>query len=213
LCQQSAIAYCALLAIGWQSEKGELVTAFSRLITDWMPLCMSNAMAFSSLLLSAEVGLRAALGEYPWSSCAVTLSMNCISLLRKEIDNPSGDVSDTMIATVVNMAAAELVFVRDPITFENHRRGLRQMVKLRGGVDKLTGILKGMVLWATQLDDALKINTQDVNDEANGTAGVQEEAPSTALTTHADELSSRSYDEILESARSLQPREFFAVAS
>ena len=34
--------------------------------------------------------------------------MNCISLLRKEIDNPSGDVSDTMIATVVNMAAAEV---------------------------------------------------------------------------------------------------------
>jgi hypothetical protein len=59
----------------------------------------------------------------------------------------------------------------------------------------------------------LKINTEDVNDVANGTAGVQKEALTTALTTHADEVSSRSYDEIMESARPLQQREFFVAAS
>jgi hypothetical protein len=59
----------------------------------------------------------------------------------------------------------------------------------------------------------LKISTEDVNDEANGTAGVQKEVLTTALTTHADEVSSRSYDEIMESAPFLQQRELFVAAS
>jgi hypothetical protein len=34
--------------------------------------------------------------------------MECMTLLRQEIDNPNGEVSDVMIATVVNIAFSEV---------------------------------------------------------------------------------------------------------
>ena len=52
--------------MGWQSETGEQATTMDLLLTQFMPLCISNVMTFSALLLSSETGLRAALGEHPW---------------------------------------------------------------------------------------------------------------------------------------------------
>jgi hypothetical protein len=38
---------------------------------------------------------------------AIKLAMKCISLLRKDIDNPGKYVSDTAMAAVANIACAE----------------------------------------------------------------------------------------------------------
>jgi hypothetical protein len=57
---------CQQTVIGWQSETEEGVTGLSRLVTEWIPLCITNIMPFSAMLLSTEVSLRRALGESPW---------------------------------------------------------------------------------------------------------------------------------------------------
>jgi hypothetical protein len=38
--------------------------------------------------------------------------MNCVRLLRKELNNPNGEVSNAMIATVVIMAQVEVSLLR-----------------------------------------------------------------------------------------------------
>jgi len=38
--------------------------------------------------------------------------MECVELLRKEIDGPSREVSDIMIAAVINMAGSEVSTLR-----------------------------------------------------------------------------------------------------
>jgi hypothetical protein len=42
------------------------------------------------------------------SLCAITLSMECVGLLRTEIETPNRELRDVTIATVVNMAASEV---------------------------------------------------------------------------------------------------------
>ena len=39
---------------------------YIRLVTQWIPLCMKNAMAFNSFLLAAETGLMVAYKLDPW---------------------------------------------------------------------------------------------------------------------------------------------------
>jgi hypothetical protein len=53
-------------AMGLQTEKDDAATMLERLLTGWIPLCISNTMSFSALLLSSETALRAALNENPW---------------------------------------------------------------------------------------------------------------------------------------------------
>lgn len=52
--------------MAWQRDRGEKVTAYSRLVTHWIPLCMTNAMAFNSLLIVSETDLRSSSGRDPW---------------------------------------------------------------------------------------------------------------------------------------------------
>jgi hypothetical protein len=58
LCKENALAS--------QKEKGQPTTGFSRLIADWLPLCMSDGLAFRSVLLASEISRRNILGESPW---------------------------------------------------------------------------------------------------------------------------------------------------
>jgi hypothetical protein len=53
-------------ALAWQKEKGQPATGFTRLVTDWLPLCMSDGMAFRSVLLASEISRRNILGDSPW---------------------------------------------------------------------------------------------------------------------------------------------------
>lgn len=97
--------------------------------------------------------------------------MECLELLRAKMAEPNLVVSNAMIATVVNLAVSEvsavdfsfsgllfpsshgriwheqLLYIRNPMNFENHMTGLRQMVKLRGGLNKFDGILKEVLNW------------------------------------------------------------------
>jgi hypothetical protein len=57
---------CERTAIGWQSEREEGVTGLNHLVTEWIPLCSTNIMPFSAMLLSSEVTLRHALGKSSW---------------------------------------------------------------------------------------------------------------------------------------------------
>jgi hypothetical protein len=97
-----------------------------------------------------------------------------------------------------------------------------QMVKLRGGVDQLNGILNYMVLWYRCFLFCPVPNTL-FNIAAAGPLNYQ--APKMypmrmrplpqgrwwfmpLMTAQSGRLSALSYEQIMESARSLQPREF-----
>jgi hypothetical protein len=54
------------VARGWQRKHGELTTGFSRLNSEFMPLCLTDEMAFISLLLISEFTHQIALGENSW---------------------------------------------------------------------------------------------------------------------------------------------------
>jgi hypothetical protein len=53
------------IATAWQIEKGEFGIR-NRLITEWVPLCMKNAMSFYSLLVTSELSLQSCSGRHPW---------------------------------------------------------------------------------------------------------------------------------------------------
>jgi hypothetical protein len=45
------------------------------------------------------------------------------------------------------MTHEQLLYNSNTMNFENHMTGLRQMVKLRGGLNKSDGILKEVLNW------------------------------------------------------------------
>ena len=49
-----------------QVEKEEQARAVTRLVTEWIPLCMKDALAFNSTLLASEIDLKKNTGEGPW---------------------------------------------------------------------------------------------------------------------------------------------------
>jgi hypothetical protein len=53
-------------AVDWKDGESGPVTAVSRVLTEFLPLSMTNAMSFYGILLTAEVALRNASGENPW---------------------------------------------------------------------------------------------------------------------------------------------------
>ncbi|KAH8792353.1 hypothetical protein F5882DRAFT_78688 [Hyaloscypha sp. PMI_1271] len=197
---------CKKSSEAWQIENGSPVTGFNRIATEFMPFCLTDVMAFQSILFTAETGLRNDLGENPWSLRAHKLSMECLELLRAKMAEPNLVVSDAMIATVVNLAVSELLYIRNPMNFENHMTGLRQMVKLRGGLNKFDGILKEVLNWLFKLYSELSQRARHTHEEDKSFT-IQKQRGFPAATS-LDDWSSLSY-ETITGLSVKRPRTFF----
>lgn len=78
----------------------------------------------------------------------LALKARALFEINAELAKPDAEVSDVMIGAVAKMAAYEAVF-GDSANFEAHMRGLKLMVKLKGGLPKLglNGLLERMLVW------------------------------------------------------------------
>ncbi|PMD46898.1 hypothetical protein L207DRAFT_577740 [Hyaloscypha variabilis F] len=127
--------------------------SFSNTYSKWMNLCVQDEMALLSMLFAAETSNRSHHGIDPWSARAHSLGIQCVRSLTTEIGKEKG-VTDVMIATVIHLAAVELLS-GDLAKYREHVKGLQDMVHVRGGLaDEKSGqmkYLKGMVVWITQL--------------------------------------------------------------
>ena len=86
-------------------------------------------------LLSLDLTMHI-LTQYLRSILALDLSLQCTRLLKEELDKPQPEITDSMIATVINMAKVELTWGEDSKS-RNHLNGLMAMVKHRGGLQEL----------------------------------------------------------------------------
>ncbi|KAE9364532.1 hypothetical protein N431DRAFT_520039 [Stipitochalara longipes BDJ] len=109
----------------------------------WFQVCMDSEMTLKTILSMSESGSRKNRGLNPWSPLATTLMVDAYALLNKKLNNPK-KITDSMFATVVNMAAVELVS-RNYSKYQNHINGLKEMVRLRGGLSKLDDYIKRMI--------------------------------------------------------------------
>jgi hypothetical protein len=62
---------------------------------------------------------------------------------RGTVIHPASKIFTLHISSGADITS-QLFLIRDPIAFELHRRGLAQLVELRGGIDELRGALKIM---------------------------------------------------------------------
>ncbi|KAE9368891.1 hypothetical protein N431DRAFT_347981 [Stipitochalara longipes BDJ] len=134
---------------------------FTYIHTKWVPLCMDNQMPFKSMLLAGETSLRGHQGLDPWSLCALSLVSDCVTLLNNELNKPEPKVSDVMFATVVNIAAIELIW-GNRSNYDNHLRGLKEIVRIRGGLDDpgISSYVRINIIWLNQLglDNSLPVS-------------------------------------------------------
>ncbi|KAE9365587.1 hypothetical protein N431DRAFT_102171 [Stipitochalara longipes BDJ] len=183
---QLADHYASICCQAFPTEKE---TGYSRLLTKWIPLCMTNEMAFKSLLFGAEIHSRGITGGFAWSPRAIRLSMESCALLRKEIEKPNPVISDAMIATVINLSVVELSYGGQRSKYDNHMSGLEQMIRLRGGVENLesNGYMKGMVIWANQIGGRYpKLHAHTADGETDKGIDIQTKDVPSTLPTPSD---------------------------
>ncbi|PMD43826.1 hypothetical protein L207DRAFT_266434 [Hyaloscypha variabilis F] len=156
------VDYCAQvgrqIATAAQIEEGK-ISRRNRLLTEWLPLTMKNEMSFCSLLTTCEVSLQHCSGNFPWTPLALQLSLKSILLLRNEMSKPRKEVSDAMIAAVISMAAQEIILNSSPEKLRIHVNGLEQLVRSRGGITSLEGIMGDQIAWVKQASGLLLANT------------------------------------------------------
>ncbi|PMD45357.1 hypothetical protein L207DRAFT_562561 [Hyaloscypha variabilis F] len=125
-------------------------TGHSRLLTKFVPMCLTDKLAFKGLLFAAERHSRGMAGLIPHiSTRALRLASEICTLLNEEISKPNLVVTDAMIATVINLCGVELQDGGQHSKFICHMSGLEQMVRLRGGLNNLgsDGFLRDLVIW------------------------------------------------------------------
>lgn len=78
----------------------------------------------------------------------LALKARALSEINAALVNPQRAVSDAMIGAVAKMAAYEAIF-GDSEVFAAHIRGLKMMLRMRGGLGKLglDGLLERMLVW------------------------------------------------------------------
>lgn len=76
------------------------------------------------------------------------LKARALSEINAALANPDKAVTDAIIGAVMKMAAYEAIF-GDSEMFHGHMKGLKMMIKLRGGMSELGlgGLLERMIVW------------------------------------------------------------------
>lgn len=76
------------------------------------------------------------------------LKARALSEINAALANPNKAVTDSIIGAVMKMAAYEAIF-GDSEMFRGHMKGLKMMIKLRGGFSELglNGLLERMIVW------------------------------------------------------------------
>lgn len=78
----------------------------------------------------------------------LALKARALSEINTALATPDRAITDAMIGAVAKIAAYEALFGTSA-TFAAHMRGLRMMLKLRGGLSTLglNGLLERMLVW------------------------------------------------------------------
>jgi hypothetical protein len=99
-------------------------------------------------LCLAEIDRRSAPGCTP-SSAVIYHRGNALKMLRQALVKPNVEVEDAILFTVVALLAFDMIYM-DWTSFEAHLKGLRQLIKIKGGADNLGwhGWLSSTYTWA-----------------------------------------------------------------
>lgn len=92
---------------------------------------------------------RGSAPDCPPSSAVIYHRGNALRMLRQALVKPNAEVEDAILFTVVALLAFDMIYM-DWTSFEARLKGLRQLVKIKGGVDNLGwhGWLSSTYSWA-----------------------------------------------------------------
>lgn len=112
-----------------------------------MLLVTDPASMYAILLMSASHRLTLLPSASSYSSL-LALKSRALSAVNAALACPSRRTSDATIGAVAKLAAFEAL-AGNGAAFATHMRGLREMLKLRGGFGELgmEGLLERMILW------------------------------------------------------------------
>lgn len=107
---------------------------------------MLMEMVFALCL--AQIDRRSAPDCTP-SSAVIYHRGNALRMLRQALVKPDAEVEDAILFTVVALLAFDMIYM-DWTSFEAHLKGLRQLIKIKGGADNLGwhGWLSSTYIWA-----------------------------------------------------------------
>ncbi|EMC99477.1 hypothetical protein BAUCODRAFT_50852, partial [Baudoinia panamericana UAMH 10762] len=113
-----------------------------------LPLMMTEASAMYAVLLMGASHFAVVQPTKNATLDLLHLKARALTEINLALADQKRATSDALISAVMKMAAYEAIF-GDSATFAAHMRGLKMMLKLRGGFPTLglNGLLERMVLW------------------------------------------------------------------
>ena len=122
--------------------------------TRWFPLVMTEAATFQVVMLLAASHYASLRQTREHGPSLLQQKSKALALIRDAL--PAKGPSDQLIGAVAKMASYEAMF-GDPISFEEHMKGLVKMVQVRGGLSALglNGMLARICVWIDRNSAAL----------------------------------------------------------
>ena len=115
---------------------------------NWFPTMMQEAAPMYAVLLMSASHYAIVNPKGAALIDLLHLKARALAEINKTLADPKRGISDAMLAAVAKVAAYEAIF-GDSATFTAHMKGLKMMLKMRGGYSTLglNGLIERMILW------------------------------------------------------------------
>ncbi|KAK4579905.1 hypothetical protein LTR86_000106 [Recurvomyces mirabilis] len=115
---------------------------------NWFPTMMQEAAPMYAVLLMSASHYAIVNPRGAALIDLLHLKARTLAEINKTLADPKKGISDAMLAAVVKVAAYEAIF-GDSASFTAHMKGLKMMLKMRGGYSTLglNGLIERMILW------------------------------------------------------------------